>query len=177
MQQTLGNEGAGWLDLMTFQVTFSPENLVKLQGLFEYRCFFFFFEYRFCYISNYLNIQQQLKTANMYYLTEFLRVRNSGMTQLGLRFSPEVAVNCWSGLKSPHTWSRAGRPASQTDHSWGYWWRLQLLILRVLHTRTRTPAQSCWSVLTHTRTRTRTRDQSEASSGSALHNGSQLPPL
>lgn len=35
MKQALGKERAGWLDLMTFQVTLRPENLVQLQGLFD----------------------------------------------------------------------------------------------------------------------------------------------
>lgn len=35
MKQALGKERAGWLDLMNFQVTLSPENLVQLQGLFD----------------------------------------------------------------------------------------------------------------------------------------------
>lgn len=35
MKQALGKARAGWLDLMTFQVTLSPENLVQLQDLFD----------------------------------------------------------------------------------------------------------------------------------------------
>lgn len=106
------------------------------------------FYYRKCLIyqllHNTLSQKLQVKTTiSIYYLTQFLWVRNQGVTQLilGLRVSDRLKSRCWLGLK----W---GQRISFHDGS--FTWLVSWAIGRSAHTdlTTWTFPMSCLSILT-----------------------------